>query len=276
MSENNQFVGEVNNHTVKGIDVHSLVADDQLPIAMLLIFQDKHVGISNVELISHVDDKFTVKFFSTISSSNDRFLSIHPNKEVAKLSPSLVRKDVEAPCVVDDRFNGRNFKFLIYVYFFLVPLLIQIQVNTVISRSDDTNLLSVIHLKKHWLLVQWLFEDVDCHASFLFEIELQNSVSLCENNGVAFSTYWVIFEDKVHAYTLQIFYIRNTDWSLADLGEFFVDSFSVRSFSGGFLENEQLVRLLSIFDQVFACDDSEQLLIWTDVHGNDFIPLSAR
>lgn len=172
MSENYQFVGEVNDHAVKGIDVHSLVAHDQLPIAMLLIFQDKHVGIGNVELISHVDDKLTVKFFSTISPSNDWSLSIHPNKEVAQLSPGLVRKDVEASCIVDDRFNGRNFKFIIYVDFFIAPLLIQIQVNTVISRSDDTNLLSVIHLEKHRLLVQWLSEDVDCQASFFFEIEL--------------------------------------------------------------------------------------------------------
>lgn len=79
MPENDEFVGEVNNHAVEGIDVHGLVANNQLPIAMLFISQDKHVGIGDVQLVSHVDDKLTIKFFSTTFRRNNWVVTIHSN-----------------------------------------------------------------------------------------------------------------------------------------------------------------------------------------------------
>lgn len=57
------------------------------------------------------------------------------------------------------------------------------------------------------------------------------------------------------------------------MGKFFVDSFSIRSFGRGFLENEQLVRLLRVFDQILSGNDTEQLLIRANIHCDDLIPL---
>ena len=114
---------------------------------------------------------------------------------------------------------------------------------------------------------------MDWHADLLFEVELHNTVSLGKDDGVAFSTNWVVFEDEVHADTLKIFHVCDSDWSSSNMGEFFVNAFSIGPLCRRFLENEQLVRLLSIFDQILTRNDTEHPLIRTDIHRDDLIPL---
>ena len=117
---------------------------------------------------------------------------------------------------------------------------------------------------------------MSCQACLLFEVEFQDSIPLSEDNGIAFHTDRVLFEMEIHANALQFWHVSDTNGTLANMGELFVDSFTVRSLGSGLLEDEQLIWFLCILDQIFTGDDTKKLLIRTNIHGYDFVPLSTR
>ena len=113
------------------------------------------------------------------------------------------------------------------------------------------------------------------HASFSLKIEFQYPVSLRKYNGVTFAADWVVFEDEVHADALKILHISHPNRSTANRRKFFVNAFCIGSFSLRFLEYEQLVWLLSIFYEIFACNDTEHSLIRANIHSYDLISLPS-
>lgn len=106
MSEYDELVCEVDYHAVESINIHSLITDNQFSIPMLLICEYKHVCISDIKLVPHVDDELAIQFFfASFWIFHNWVFRIHPKEVKSKLSFGFVSKDIEASGIINDRFD---------------------------------------------------------------------------------------------------------------------------------------------------------------------------
>ena len=107
MSENDGVLFEVDNVDIVGVDVHVFIADDKFFV--LLLPEHKHVGISNIKLVSSVDDHHAIEhvlfdLFAVllIYLFLDRDSFVHFDQVVTKPVSAFVGQNVEVSFIVDD------------------------------------------------------------------------------------------------------------------------------------------------------------------------------
>ena len=108
-------------------------------------------------------------------------------------------------------------------------------------------------------------------SNLLFSIVVSDDpMALRKDQAVGLLRLRIILEDEVHTYSLQLFVALDLNGFLTQL-ELFLFALSVTTSRLAPLENEYLIRRLLVFDQVSSSDDGQVFVVWTDLHGNDFV-----
>lgn len=110
---------------------------------------------------------------------------------------------------------------------------------------------------------------------FLFSVVVSdNPVALRKDEAVGLLRLRIILENEVHTDSKEL-------WVALDLNGFFAQfelllfAFSITASRLASFENKYLVRRLLVFNQISTGDDCEVLVVWTDLHGNNFVGLSS-
>jgi len=78
MSKDNGFVTKVDHVTIKRVDVHGFVTQNELSVALPIIWEDKHVCIADIEFITHIYDELSIELLlSGVFVTNNWRVFIH-------------------------------------------------------------------------------------------------------------------------------------------------------------------------------------------------------
>lgn len=110
---------------------------------------------------------------------------------------------------------------------------------------------------------------------FLFSIVVSdNPVGLRKDQAVGLLRLRIILENEVHTDSLEFFVTLDLNGLLAQF-ELLLFAFSITASRLASFENKYLIRRLLVLDQISTRDDCEVFVVWTDLHGNNFVRLSG-
>lgn len=99
-------------------------------------------------------------------------------------------------------------------------------------------------------------------------------MALRKDQAVGLLRLRIIFENEVHTNSLKLFVTLDFNGLLAQF-ELLLFAFSITASRLTSFEDKYLVGRLLVLNQVSTSDDCEVLVVWTDLHGNDFVWLSG-
>ena len=110
---------------------------------------------------------------------------------------------------------------------------------------------------------------------FLFSIVVSdNPVGLRKDQAVGLLRLRIILENEVHTDSLEFFVTLDLNGLLAQF-ELLLFAFSITTSRLASFENKYLIRRLLVLDQISTRDNCQVFVVWTDLHGNNFVRLSG-
>lgn len=220
MSEDNDFLNEINNNDTVNVDVDSLMGKHKL--STILILENIHINIINIKFILQVDDEKVFLVFLLCFLDDVQLMEFQ--QIGTQLLVTLVREDVEVLIVPNNVLDIGNAEELVEI---VLLVILQVDHLGIFWSGHDTNCLIWIENEEFGLGIEVL-EIKQLHSFILHKVELDDLTGVCKDHG------FTVIEVKIN--------------TLTDLGQF--ELFHVYS-----LMNSEFVCLWVPLDNDDLCDD---------------------